>query len=332
MSDDFRRLFPQYDELRQLTSPLKEMQEHLRLLGDARRHLGMGSEMMELLRQEAANRKTVLGLTDLTNIARDFERQRALLEGPIEQARRLGLLDPYSDIRKSIDAATALQQAHKDLFRLPRVTELDQIAREAMGRTDLARAMLGTESHLKTAMAAMRSPWLQQGEIFGSATALSNIIAMGRGLNSLHGFNSEFAEALRPSLGDWRDVLTPATESLIDSFSRSGFYVERGFDPQLTDFTPQAFEEGLEIAGLRESESAENDDDQQDSFARAKEAFDTLQRFEVAIRRFIKRVWDVHLTGVSVLPPRAARRRSLQAGRMSALPRRLGRNSLWPLA
>jgi hypothetical protein len=44
------------------------------------------------------------------------------------------------------------------------------------------------------------------------------------------------------------------------------------------------------------------------------------------------RLWGVHLTGVRDLPPRAARRRSRQAGRMSALSRRLGRNSLWALA
>ena len=42
--------------------------------------------------------------------------------------------------------------------------------------------------------------------------------------------------------------------------------------------------------------------------------------------------WGIHLTGVRDLPPRAARRRSLQAGRMSALSRRLWRNSLWALA
>ena len=46
----------------------------------------------------------------------------------------------------------------------------------------------------------------------------------------------------------------------------------------------------------------------------------------------ITKVWGIHLTGVRNLPPRAARRRSLQAGRMSALSRRLGRNSLWALA
>ena len=37
---------------------------------------------------------------------------------------------------------------------------------------------------------------------------------------------------------------------------------------------------------------------------------------------------DIHLTGVSDLPPRAVQRRSLQAGRMSAFSLPLGR-SLW---
>lgn len=39
--------------------------------------------------------------------------------------------------------------------------------------------------------------------------------------------------------------------------------------------------------------------------------------------------WGVHLTGVGDLPPRAIRRGSLQAGRMSSLVRRHGRNRLW---
>src|SRR5208337_2260680 len=43
-------------------------------------------------------------------------------------------------------------------------------------------------------------------------------------------------------------------------------------------------------------------------------------------------VLGIHLTGLDDLSPRAIRRRSLQAGRMSALSRRLGRNSLWALA
>src|SRR5271167_3517535 len=46
----------------------------------------------------------------------------------------------------------------------------------------------------------------------------------------------------------------------------------------------------------------------------------------------IRQVRGIHLTGVRDLPPRAVRRRSLQAGRMSALSRRLWRNSLWALS
>jgi len=43
-------------------------------------------------------------------------------------------------------------------------------------------------------------------------------------------------------------------------------------------------------------------------------------------------IWGIHLTGVGDLPPRSVRRRSLQAGRMSAVSRRLWWNSLWALA
>jgi hypothetical protein len=48
--------------------------------------------------------------------------------------------------------------------------------------------------------------------------------------------------------------------------------------------------------------------------------------------RSISAVWGIHLTGVGDLPPRAARRRSLQAGWMAAMPRRFGGNRLWAMA
>ena len=43
-------------------------------------------------------------------------------------------------------------------------------------------------------------------------------------------------------------------------------------------------------------------------------------------------LWGIHLTGVGGLPPRAAQRRSLQAGRMSASSRWFGRSGLSALA
>jgi transposase len=48
--------------------------------------------------------------------------------------------------------------------------------------------------------------------------------------------------------------------------------------------------------------------------------------------RGIAQFWGIHLTGVGDLPPRAARRRLLQAGWMAAMPRRFGGNRLWAMA
>jgi hypothetical protein len=293
MSDDFRRLWEQQEALRRMIDPLGDLRRHIDPLHNAYKGLGIGSATMDFIRQEEERRKMLVDLADVGGVAKitqDFERQRKLLEGPVEEARRLGLFDPNSDIRKSISATMDAQQAYERLFRLPETMELGRIAQEAMEQASLARTVFGTEDRLQAAMASMRSPWLQIEESLVSATAFSEIVAMGRGIDSRPAFDHAFASALRPGLGDWRDPLTPSPEQLIDPMLRSGFYMERGFDPDLTDFTPMAFDESLRIAGLREPEATEGLDEQEDGFVRAKEAFDQLQRFEVALRRFIERV------------------------------------------
>lgn len=293
MSDELHRLWEQQEALRRMIDPLGDLRRHIDPLGDVYRQLGIGSATMDFLRQEKERRKMLSDLTDvggLAKISQDYERQRKLIEGPVEEARRLGLFDPQLDFRKSVSAALEAQQAYERLFRLPEISELGRIAHEAMEKASLARTVPGTEDRLQTAMATMRSPWLQVKESLASAKAFSEIIAMGRGIDSLPAFDHDFAAALRSGLGDWRDMLMPTPEPLLDPVLRSGLYVERGFDPTLTDFTPLAFDESLRIAGLREPESVESDNDQEGGFARAKEAFDRLQRFEVALRRFIERV------------------------------------------
>lgn len=293
MSDELRRILEQQEALRRMMEPFGNLQQHIDPLIDTYKHLGIGSATMDFLRQEEERRKMLSSLGDVSAVAKasqDFERQRKLLEGPVEEARRLGLFDPQSDIRKSITATIEAQQAYERLFRLPEVSELGGIAHEIMERAGLARTVLGGEDALRTAMAAMRSPWFQIEEGLTSAKAFSEIIAIGRGIDSFRPFDYVFAASLRPDLGDWRDLLSPLPEPLIDPVLRSGFYVERGFDPDLTDFTPSAFDEGLWIAGLSEQDATVSVDARENSFARATRAFDQLQRFEVALRRFIERV------------------------------------------
>jgi len=324
MSDEFIRAFEQQEALRQMTSSFEDLRRHIDPAWDAAYgRLGIGSAMMDYFRQDEAHRKMLSGLADVggtakiaqefeakllgqeevcrkmlsaladvgnvTGIAEDFERQRELLELHAKEQRHLELFDSQSDIRRLMNATAEAQQTYQVLFRLPEVSELSRIAHEVMEQASLARTVLGTEERLQLAMAKMNSPWLQIEESLTSAKAFSEIIAIGNGINSLPAFDHDFAEALRPRLGDWRDRLTPAASTLSHPSLRSGFYVERGFDRGLTDFTTLAFDESMRIADLREPASTESVE-QHDSFERTKEAFDRLQRFEVALRRFIERV------------------------------------------
>lgn len=292
MSDEFRRLWEKQEALRRMMDPLSDLRRHIDPLEDVYKQLGAGSTMMDFLRQEEERRK-MLDLIDvggLAKITQDYEHHRKLIEGPLEEARRLGLFNPESDARKLISETLEARLVYENLYRLPEMSELERIAHEAMEKTSLARTVLGTEDRLQAAMAAMCSPWLQVNESLASAKAFSEIIAMGRGIENFPAFDQGFTAALRSGLGDWRDLQMPALEPLLDPMLRSGFYVEQGFDPSLTDFTPLAFDESLRVAGLREPETVESDNEQEEDFARAKDAFDRLQRFEVALRRFIARV------------------------------------------
>ena len=295
MTDEFRRLWKQQEEWRKLTDPLGDLRRHIDPLGDAYKQLGLGSATMDFIRQEDERRKLLSGIIDvggIGKIATDAERHRKLLEGPIEEARRLGLLDPTSDLRESLSATMHARETYDRLFRRPEIDEIGRLARDAMSTAGLARSVFGTQDALKAVMGDVVSPWLRIESATASAQAFADVVAIGRGIDARRPFGAEFAKALRSSLGDWRDLMTPAPEPLIDPLLRSGFYYERGFDPALTDFTPPAFDESLGIARLRQDEAFQREEaeEEDDGFARARLAFEQLQRFEITLRRFIDRV------------------------------------------
>src|ERR1035438_4435902 len=57
--------------------------------------------------------------------------------GPMEDYRRLGLLDTTSPLRDSMDAALFAHQKFADQFRLPEVTELQKLAYGDFALNDL---------------------------------------------------------------------------------------------------------------------------------------------------------------------------------------------------
>ncbi len=172
-------------------------------LGDAYRRLGTDSATMNFLRQEDERRRLIANFVDVdvsAKLAADFERQRKLLEAPIGEARRLGLLDPTSDIRESMAAALTAHQEYQRLFRLPEIDEVSRLAREALNGAGLASRVLRDQEALQTAMAEVRKPWLRIEEATASAHAFSDILAIGRGIEARLSFDAAFVDALRPSL------------------------------------------------------------------------------------------------------------------------------------
>ncbi len=301
--DSLRQILQREEALRRIFDPLGDFRRLIEPLIDASDHLDASSGAVGLLQQEQLRRRLLSGfagaLGDGDAIARmveDVEGHRRLLESLADETRRSGLLDPQSDLRRSIAAAIEARQSYEQMFGRPELDGVARLAREAMSSSTLVESAFSDPTLLESAMAQMRNPWLNVEDVNRSAWAFAEIQAIGRTLNERPPFESELSAALRPSLGDWRDLITPSLDTLSSAVLRSGFYAERGLDTALTDFPVPAFEECINAAGLQErpaetpgTDEAEEDEDDGGGFARARVAFDRLQQFEIAIRAFIEK-------------------------------------------
>lgn len=284
MSDELLRFLARQDALRHTHDMLAATDPYDRL--------SVRSAVTDFLRDEEERRQRMLGGAELENYTRIFEeaeRHRKLLEGPIADAQRLSLFDPGSDLRQSLTAATEARLAYDRLFAVPAAQELDRIARQAFRSTELAQTVFGAHDALQVVMAEMQSPWLRADNEMASARALSEMMAIGHGIDRSAPFGDELSAAIRLSLGDWRDIATPSAEPFFDPVQRVSFYYDRGFHPTLTNFPKQAFDEGLRLAHLREQPQTADDYGDDDEKQRACQAYSQLQEFETVLRRFIEK-------------------------------------------
>jgi Swt1-like HEPN len=184
-------------------------------------------------------------------------------------------------VRSQINAITS--------FRHPGFDEAASLAHKAIAADQLTSRIF-SDVDLQLKMRAMNHAWLRP-DATSSALGFAAMQTMGRALDQYRPFELDLALALRKNLGDWRDVVEPTLPTILDAQLRSGFYHERGFNPALTDFSEGAFADSAELAGLIARRPVESDlekvDEDEIGLRRNKEAFDQLQRFETAIRRFI---------------------------------------------
>jgi hypothetical protein len=147
-----------------------------------------------------------------------------------------------------------------------------------------------------------------------SLAGFAEIQGIGYALRTIPAFDEGFAAALRRDLGDWRDTITWTEEIFTDLAARAKFYTGLGFNAALTDFPLPAFQQNLDIAGLRRDlpplaegygpPAQTSDEDEEVGLSRTNTAHYRLLRLERLLRSFI----DEHMArsfgiGLAQAPP-----------------------------
>ena len=239
----------------------------------------------------------------LQKLLQDAQRYQDLLrvaEGPLAELKRAGILEQESPLRQELERAKWTIAAFEARFQLPEVGTAARLIGELRTSplADILERYTEQTSSLRSAMESMRTPWLDTQATLKSVGGFAELQGIGGMLARLPSFDDRVSNALRVDLGDWRDRLIWPEKIFTDLAIRSQFYTDLGFDPALTDFPAQAFQESVSIAGLRhepppllEAYGAPipplDDDEAEAGLTRTNEAHDWLQRLETQLRRFI---------------------------------------------
>jgi len=255
--------------------------------------------MLESIRVNEAAMRAALGPLD--EIRRQHESLMRSSLGPLEDLRRASIVDIHSPLRREIEAAQKALASYTERFQLPDATAAARLLEQL--RIDPPKDMLARyaqeESSLRRAIESMRTPWLDVQETWRSLKGFAELQSIGSAVQSMPAFDENLSTALRVGLGDWRDTITWPTAIFTDLTARSEFYASLGFNPALTDFPSPAFEQSLDIAGLRRDPpplinlyglavESSDDDAEEKGLARTNVAHDWLQRLETQLRNFIE--------------------------------------------
>ena len=262
-----------------------------------RRHTDMLRGIHDQISPSLSALKSLSEHSTMTRLSDDAKRQQDMMRsvlGPIEDLRRMGLLDS-----PGLVAARNAYQEFQNRFRLPEIEEATRLFRqfEESGAASAMRKLQDQCSGVRQALDAMRAPWLDAQNALRSIGGFVELQRIGLSLSNLPSFDFDLTERLRLDLGDWRIAIDWPRDIFTDVAARTAFYESRGLDLRLTDFPAAAFEQGAALAGLTPAPPAllefyrpadEGDEDADEAgFERTNDAHDRLQRFESQLRRFI---------------------------------------------
>lgn len=173
--------------------------------------------------------------------------------GPLRDIHQINVINPLKDILVESESFRSIAASAADAFRMPELNETSRMLAGLVSQSEQAFAGLTRyQDSIQAAMDSIQAPWLKYQDAMQSVTAFSSLHAMAAELDQQNPFNQSVVHQLRDNLGDWRASLelpTAIAESLVQ---RSEFYLDKGFNPDLTNFPNEVFETALDQGLLRE--------------------------------------------------------------------------------
>jgi len=199
---------------------------------------------------------------------------------------------------------THLLSGVESRFRLPAVDESRQLFEKFVG-SGFTSALAEAQNRmldLQRTIESIHAPWLDVRDPMRSIGGLAGIQAIGRVLTVAPPFENSVTATLRSALGDWRPANTFPERIIDDPVARVDFYSDLGFDTALTDFPVTAFQQTLDLTGLRPSSlppiipeydgwaTPAPEAEEEDAFVRSVNAYRLLNGLETQLRDFVDKM------------------------------------------
>jgi hypothetical protein len=164
-------------------------------------------------------------------------------------------------------------------MRAARNSEIEAVI--AAAQSDLLKPYPDWAAEARATFEAMTTPWVRADLPDASIEAMSRLTSLDRLIGHAAPGGADVVVELRARLGDYREGDVPAPEELNDPIARTGYQLERGFDPVLT-VLPTAVLTAMFAPFHDGDQSVAVDPDHIDNAVRM-----MLKRLEQALRRFI---------------------------------------------